>query len=125
MAKDRLKEIEDNKPMDFALKTFLDASLKQENSSLDMTKLELNSSAYMINKNASLSVISVPTIGQSGCMSIALQFFWSGNLGKAAPSPTDSSFETSFADEGTKIIGLVVSSATGMIDRSLDIIDVR
>lgn len=122
---ERLKEITEGKPLDFALKSFLDASLKQENSSLDMSKLELNSSAHIINKGTPITVTSIPNVGQSGCMSVVLQFFWSGNLGNAVPSSTDSSFETAFSDEGTKIIGLVVSTATGMLDRSLDIIDVR
>lgn len=124
-AKARLKEIEDGKPMDFALKSFLDASLKQENSYLDMSKLELNSSTSTAGKDSSLTLTAAPSLGQSGCMSVALQFFWSGDLGKASPSVSSSSLEISFSDEGTKIVGLVASSATGIVDRSLTIIDVR
>jgi hypothetical protein len=56
-------------------------------------------------------------------MQVELQYLWSGHLGENKPSTSQSSFETSYTTAGTKEINLVVVSPTGVIDRTLDMVD--
>ncbi|MFH0826858.1 MAG: hypothetical protein V1923_03100 [Candidatus Omnitrophota bacterium] len=124
LAKERLKEIEASKPIEYNLKTFLDLSLKKENALYDMSKIDLRSQPYQAKRRQSVSVDSTAHTAPTGCMQIELQYFWSGHLGKAqTPLASQSAFETSYTFSGTKEINLVVISPTGIIDRSLDIVD--
>ncbi len=125
LAKERLKEIEENKSMEYNLKTFLDISLKEEGYvAYDMSKLNLKPDFYMVKKDELVNIVSIPSIMPSGCMSVELQFLWSGDLGTAKPALEASSFSTNYKQAGTKVINLVVVSPTGIIDRNIDILDI-
>ena len=123
-AQERLKEIQEVKPIEYNLKTFLDISLKEENSMFDMTKLDLNSHPYKVKKEEPVNTSSTAYTSPSGCMQIELQYLWSGDLGSKKPSANESAFDTAYTDIGTKVINLVVVSPTGVIDRSLGLVDV-
>lgn len=125
LAKERLKEIEESKPLEYNLKTFLDLSLKEENKEFDMAKLDLKSAPYKIKQGEDASIISSVYTAASGCMELQLQYLWSYDLGEKKPSASQASFETAYADKGTKVIGLVVVSPEGFIDRSVTIVDVH
>lgn len=122
LAKERLKEIEESKPLEYNLKTFLDLSLKEENKEFEMTKLDLK---YIIKQGEAVNIISNVYTAASGCMEVQLQYLWSQDLGGKIPSASQASFEASYADKGTKVIGLVVVSPEGFIDRSITIVDVH
>jgi len=122
--RERLKEIEEAKPMEYNLKTFLDASLKEENNMLDMSKLDLRSHPYKAKKDESVNINSTAYTSPTGCMQIELQYLWSGDSGSKKPSPQQAAFDTTYTDAGTKVINLVVVSPTGIIERSLDLVDV-
>lgn len=122
--RERLKEIEEAKPMEYNLKTFLDASLKEENNMLDMSKLDLRSHPYRAKKDESVNINSTAYTSPTGCMQIELQYLWSGDSGSKKPSPQQAAFDTTYTDTGTKVINLVVVSPTGIIERSLDLVDV-
>jgi len=125
LARERLKEIEESRPIEYNLKTFLDLSLKKENAGYDMSKIDLMSEPYQVKKRQDVSVESAVYTAPTGCMQIELQYLWSGHLGKAqTPSASQATFETSYSSNGTKEINLVVVSPTGIIDRSLDIVDI-
>jgi len=124
LARERLKEIEEGKPIEYNLKTFLDVSLK-ENSLYNMAKSDLKSSIYRLNKNQDDNITSSVSLPESGCMQIELQYLWSGNTGATKPSSKQSSFNTSYASAGTKEINLVIVSPTGIIDRNIDLVDVN
>jgi hypothetical protein len=113
----------EGKPIEYNLKTFLDLSLKEENAIMDMTKLDLRSNPYRINKDAQVHVSSTPYIAQSGCMQVELQYLWSGDTGTKKPSLTEAEFNTTYKEPGTKEINLVVVSPTGIIDRNIDLVD--
>ncbi len=124
LAKKRLKELEETKPLDYDLRTFMDASLKEENNLFDVTKVALNSSLYRIEKDTGVT-ISAATFGlESGSLPTAVQYSWSGDLGSAKPSMDAATFQTTYTEPGTKIINVVALSPSGIIDRSIDIIDV-
>ena len=72
-----------------------------------------------------VSVSAQAYAGESGCMQVELQYLWSGQLGEAHPSTGEAEFKTRYAAAGSKEINLVVVSASGVIDRCLDIIDVE
>ena len=124
LALQRLKEIEEGKPIEYNLKTFLDISLK-ENSLYNMTKSDLKSSIYRLNKDQEDNITSNVSLPESGCMQVELQYLWSGHTGSANPSSKQSSFNTSYTSPGTKEINLVIVSPIGIIDRNIDLVDVN
>lgn len=124
VAGERLKEIEQVKPIEYNLRTFLDASLKEEYIMFDMTKLDLKCNPYTAEKGQALDISTTTYASPSGCMQIELQYLWSGDLGSKKPSVDQAAFKTTYTDIGTKVINLVVVSPTGIIDRSLDLVDV-
>ena len=124
LAKERLKEIEEAKPIEYNLKTFLDVSLKEEDANFDMTKIDLKSSIYRAKKEQAIDISSTPYIAQTGCLQVELQYLWSGHTGTAKPSPEQSAFNTTYIHPGTKEINLIVISASGVVDRNIDLVDV-
>ena len=124
LAQDRLKEIEENKPLNYNLKIFLDLSFKQESNLLEMNRAELKSSYYILEKNQKTSISSMVLMPESGCNQIELQYLWSGNLGEVHPGTSDGGFQGSYADPGTKEINIVIVSPAGALDRSFIMMDV-
>ncbi len=123
LAKGRLAEIDDVKPLDYNLKTFIDLSLKNENANFNMSKSELKSSLYSPKKEQELNVSSAAYLAESGCMQAAVQYLWSGNTGKKKPTIEEPGFTTSYAEEGTKEINLVIVASSGILDRNFDLVD--
>jgi len=124
LVQERLREIEEVRPIDYNLKTFLDVSLKEEYAMFDMTKLDLRSSLYRAKKDETVEITSLPYTAESGCMQIELEYLWSGHTGTAKPSVGDATFSTTYIHPGTKEINLVVVSPAGVIDRNIDLVDV-
>ena len=124
LAQERLKEITESKPIGYNLKTFLDASLKEENPAFTAGLADLNSSRYRLKKNESTDIRCVPYTVESGCMQVEIQYLWSGDLGSAKPPLEKSEFNTTYVQRGTKEINLVVVSPSGVLDRSIELVDV-
>ncbi len=123
-ALERVKEIQENMPMSYNLKAFLDLSLKKESALSEMNKTELKSSGYILEKNQKNTVSSAVNMPQSGCNQVELQYLWSGDLGGAQPDVTESNFSGAYADSGTKEINIVIISPAGTIDRAFTMVDV-
>jgi hypothetical protein len=123
-ARERLKEIEENKALDYNLKTFLDLSLK-ENAVYNMAKSDLKSSVYNLKPGQEGAISSAVSLPESGCMQVELQYLWSGNTGSTKPTSKQSAFSTSYVSPGTKEINLVIVSPSGIIDRNIDLVDVH
>jgi hypothetical protein len=124
LVRERLKEIEEAKPIEYNLRTFMDVSLKGENSSYNMGKTELRASVYKLKKGQDEVFSSTAALPDSGCMQVEIQYLWSGHTGSAKPSSPQSSFQTTYSSAGTKEINLVVVSPTGIFDRNIDFVDV-
>lgn len=124
-AQERLKEIDSQMNIEHNLKTFLDVSFKEEAAGFDMTKLDLNSNHPLIKKDDTVTVESLLYIGETGCLDVKLKYLWSGHLGTAMPSSSDSSFNTTYANKGVKEINLVVISPSGIIDRGIELVEVE
>ena len=123
-AKARLQEIEENRPLDYNLKTFLDLSFKDAGNSLEMERSELAADDYILEKGQKIAVSSLVNMPESGCNQVELQYLWSGNLGQASLSVTSPGFECSYSDAGTKEINLVLVSTSGIVGRSFIMVDV-
>lgn len=125
LAKERVKEMDELRPIEYNLKTFMDVSLKEEFQAHDTTKVELKSSLCKGGSSGEYHISSTVFTGESGCMPTEVQYLWSGHLGYATPSTEDAAFVTSYMHPGTKEINLVVVSPAGVIDRNIDMIDVE
>ena len=125
LAQERLKEINAAKPLDYNLQSLLDACLKEENAGLDMTKLDLKSSPPQPKINQEVEIVSTAYTAESGCTQVEIQYLWAGDLGAAQPASTQPSFFTRYDEPGTYTVGLIAVSPSGIIDRSIAIIDVQ
>jgi TolA-binding protein len=124
LVKSRMLEIEESRPLEFNIKTLLDVTLKPENSQFSMNRVDIKASSYIAAPGEKIKISSTATPPESGCMQVQLQYFWSGDTGTGVMSFQESDFSTSFADPGTKLIGLVVTTPAGVVDRGIDLIDV-
>lgn len=123
-AKDRLKEIKENKQLNYNLKIFLDSTLKKENTPVEMGRSELKISSFVLEKEQKVTVSSFANMPESGCNQVQVQYLWSGSLGGANPQATDAVFESSYSDAGTKEINIVIVSPAGITDCSFAMVDV-
>ncbi len=123
-AQERIKEIQENQPISYNLKTFLDLSLNKESALIELNRAELQSAGYILEKNQNNSVSSLVSMPQSGCNQVELQYLWSGNLGAVEPEVTESNFDNAYLETGTKEINIVIISPAGAIDRSFMMLDV-
>ena len=122
---ERLREIEEQKPIEYNLKIFLDAALKEEYAYLDATKIDLRASAYKLKRQEAVKINATSYPPESGCMPVELLYLWSGDLGTAKLESGQSAFDTTYTQPGTKILNLVVVSPTGIIDRNIEMLDVE
>jgi len=124
LTKDRLKEIDENKQIGYNLKTFLDSTLRNNNTLIEMGRSELKVSSFILDKEQKVTVSAFVNLPESGCNQVQVQYLWSGNLGGANPKITDASFESSYLDTGTKEVNVVVISPAGITDCSFTMMDV-
>jgi TolA-binding protein len=125
MAKERLKEVEEGMAMEHNLKTFMDVALKEGSREFDMSKIELKSNIYQPKTGEAANIKSSVYLASSGCFNVELQYLWSGSLGEVKPDTKQSEFRTLYNNQGTKMVGLVLVSPTGITDYTFDLIDVR
>ncbi len=125
LAKLRLKEIESKKDLDYNLKLFLDTVLNDLNKEFTGSKVELKSSSYLPKTQDQINISSVAYPPDSGCLQMQLQYFWSGHLGSAVPQADQNEYSTSYANIGSKEINLVVVLPSGVLDWSIDFVDVE
>ncbi|MCU0651463.1 MAG: hypothetical protein MUC39_00765 [Candidatus Omnitrophica bacterium] len=124
-ANERIKEINAAKPMEYNLKSFLDAALKPGPLSPETSRVDLNVNPSGAGAGSPVQIIASGFSGASGCMSVEMQYLWSGDTGKDMPSGQQASFTAQYADPGTKVIGLVVMSSSGVIGKDLSLIDIK
>jgi len=124
LARTRIQEIVEEKPIEYNLLMFLDASLKESPALLEGVKVDLRCSPYKAAKAKDIHITSTAYAGESGCMQVELSYLWSGDLGSAKPSNEQTTFLTNYTSAGIKVINLVVLSPSGIVDRSLDFLSI-
>lgn len=122
LAEERLEELEKDGEIEYNLKMFLDASLKDN---FDMSKIEIKSHPYRILKDSDTHINAGSFLPESGCMSVEAAYLWSGHLGTINPLVNQPELTTSYIYPGTKEINLVLVTANGIMDRSIDMVDVE
>ncbi len=125
LAEERLREINEEKTLDYNLKTFLDACLKEEYATLKIDKAQINPSVYSAKKGEEINITPLVSAEPSGCLQVEMQYLWSGHTGKTKPLANIPAFNTSYSEGGIKEICLVVVSPSGIIDRSIILIDIE
>ncbi|MDD5347203.1 MAG: hypothetical protein PHT59_01170 [Candidatus Omnitrophica bacterium] len=125
LTKQRMNEIEENKLLDSRIKDMLDASLRPEYAIFDMSRVQIAASKYNPAKGEEVSISSTAAAPQSGCMQVNLEYFWAGDGIPASAGPEATSIKTSFKEPGTKVIGLLVKTPSGLLDRAVDFVDVE
>jgi tetratricopeptide (TPR) repeat protein len=126
LARLRLKELDESKPLEYNLKTFLDVSLKEEYKALVVKNLELTAQPPLAKPNEEITISAGIYKADTGCLQVDYQYLWSGDTGTTLPAAAEgSSFKTSYLSSGSKQINLVVVSSSGIIDRSLELVDIR
>lgn len=141
LANERIAELDESRPIEYNLKTFIDASLKPQDVQSDRTKFELNCRPYRSPKNQDVNISSSYYYGDNGCLQPEFQYLWSGHLGAyhgaakdstasadtwglTKPDTSQPAFTTQYIHNGSKEVNLVIVSASGVVDRNLDIVDV-
>jgi len=124
LVKARMAEIEKKQPLEFNIKTLLDATLKPQNSQAAMAGVDIIPSAYNAAPKEEITISASTIPPESGCMQVQMQYYWSGDLGSGRCG-NDSSFTTSYSTAGTKVIGVVVMTPGGTLDRGLVLIDIE
>lgn len=125
LARGRMSEVQESKPLEYNLKSFLDAAcsatpvVPEESRGL---QLVCEPAQAAVGENVTVSAAA--SVGATGCFQVELQYLWSGRLGASAPGSV-SSFTTSYAEPGVKEINLIVLSATGIVDYGIDFTDVE
>ena len=139
----RQKEIQESKPIEYNLKTFLDVSLKGgEPPGAQTAALDLSAEPFKttIGKpvNPALSHPGeLPYSGKggvkfslnqpqtmTGCLVPELTYLWSGDLGSVYPVPTTPEFSTDYQTKGVKVVNVVVLSGLEPVGSALEMVDV-
>ncbi|MCM8801388.1 MAG: hypothetical protein NC912_05220 [Candidatus Omnitrophica bacterium] len=120
LTQERLKEIQEIRPLEYNLKTFLDTCLKEEK----RYQVELKAHPYVSRKEQEVKINASVFMPESGCLQAEVNYLWSGNLGSYKPALKDSEFIIRYIQSGTKAINLVAISPSGIIDYEFDIVDI-
>lgn len=125
LAQERLKEIEEAKPLEHNLDVFLNVSLKEEYTVFNMSKVQMKATPDKLTITQPVNISAETFRQESGCMQVELQYLWSGDLGGQHPDLEKAAFDTFYNDPGSKVICMVAVSPQGVVDRSLELVDVN
>ncbi|MDD5617737.1 MAG: tetratricopeptide repeat protein [Candidatus Omnitrophica bacterium] len=127
MAQARLNEIEEIKPIEYNLRTFLEAVLveRERLEKIPYLQLELyvkDAKAYL-DENVRYYVNSYMT--ETGCLQEDFTYLWSGNLGRNQNPFNKFEFETDYQDDlGTKVVNVVLVGPNGIVGGTIEMADI-
>lgn len=124
LVEQRLQEIEEEKPLEYSLKKFLDICFKTDAFDSNWEKVNLKSAPCRVKKDSEVNISSVCQVAETGCFNVELEYLWSADTGITKPVNQQASFATQYTEPGTKIVYLLVVSSTGIIGWDLSFIDV-
>lgn len=122
-ASERQKEIQETKPIEYNLKTFLEIAFSSIGA-IDGNGLELDAAPYKMVKTEKASFSAGQPQIQTGCLAPELTYLWSGELGSVMPRPTTAEFSTQYLGKGAKVANLAVLSGQDVIGAALEMVEV-
>ena len=120
----RQKEIQESRPIEYNLKTFLDAALQQPSGATIGLELRLSPFKVLSFKEEEVKFQLQQVQIEIGCFAPELSYLWSGDLGSIKPLPTTLEFTTSYKAPGVKVVNLAVLSSSGIIGSTLEMVEV-
>lgn len=123
LAQIRMKEIEENKEIEYNLRMFLDAVLNKKEKERFL-RLELYAKAAKDYLNERVKFQTNSYFMNTGCLQEDFTYLWSGQLGTNQNPFNEYEFETSYQDLGTKVVNVVLVDSSGIVDATIEIADI-
>ncbi|MFH1678889.1 MAG: hypothetical protein ABH914_04660, partial [Candidatus Omnitrophota bacterium] len=121
----RLKEIEENQPLDFNLRAFMDASCKEAQSGTYSPDIDIKVERFKLTPNQGIKISSSASPAESGCFPVRMEYLWSGDLCQVAPGAEQYNFTAHYVYPGIKLIQLTVITPSGILGRDLVFLEVE
>ncbi|OGX23080.1 MAG: hypothetical protein A3J51_02675 [Omnitrophica WOR_2 bacterium RIFCSPHIGHO2_02_FULL_45_21] len=121
---ERQKEIRESRPIEYNLKTFLDATLSRPLDTKAGLELLVSPFKVISLKEEEIKFSLQQLRIEMGCFAPELSYLWSGDLGSIQPQPTAPEFTTTYKAPGVKVVNLVVLGSSGVIGSSLEMVEV-
>src|SRR3989338_9350135 len=121
----RQKEIQESKPIEYNLKTFLDVSLKGgEPPGAQTAALDLSVEPFKTTIAQGVKFSLSQPQAMTGCLVPELTYLWSGDLGSAHPVVMTQEFSTDYQVRGIKVVNVVVLAGLEPAGSALEMVDV-
>jgi len=121
----RQKEIQESKPIEYNLKTFLDVSLKgREPPGAQTAALDLSVEPFKTTIAQGVKFSLSQPQAMTGCLVPELTYLWSGDLGSAHPVVMTPEFSTDYQVRGIKVVNVVVLAGLEPAGSALEMVDV-
>ena len=116
MTKDRLSEIEEKKEMPYALKLFLEGVFKKgsEKEALVTVSVDLTAQPSKGSTGQEIKYTTTTSSPQTGCMTPAYSYEWSGEVGTISNIPNSPELTTAFSEKGVKVTHVAVIGPQGL-----------
>ena len=121
----RQKEIQESKPIEYNLKTFLDVSLKGgEPPGAQTAALDLSAEPFKTTITQGVKFSLSQPQAMTGCLVPELTYLWSGDLGSAHPVVMTPEFSTNYPARGIKVVNVVVLAGLEPAGSALEMVDI-
>ena len=121
----RQKEIQESKPIEYNLKTFLDVSLKGgEPPGAPTAALDLSIEPFKTTIAQGVKFSLSQPQAMTGCLVPELTYLWSGDLGSVHPVPMTPEFSTDYQVRGIKVVNVVVLAGLEPAGSALEMVDI-
>lgn len=123
LAASRIKEIDDNKDIEYNLRMFLEGVLNKDEKRPPL-QLELFADIAKDYLNESVKFKTISYLTDSGCLQQDFTYLWSGQLGTNQNPLNKNEFDTDYQDVGTKVVNVVLIGPAGIVGGTIEIADI-
>ena len=124
LAESRIKEIDDDRDIEYNLRMFLGAVLVEIEEEKPYLYLELFARAGKDYLDETIKFQTNSYFTDTGCLQEDFTYLWSGQLGSNQNPFNEYQFETSYQDLGTKVVNVVLVGPSGVVDGTIEMADV-
>ncbi|MBL7197894.1 MAG: tetratricopeptide repeat protein [Candidatus Omnitrophica bacterium] len=124
LAESRIKEIDDDRDIEYNLRMFLGAVLVEIEEEKPYLYLELFARAGKDYLDETIKFQTNSYFTDTGCLQQDFTYLWSGQLGSNQNPFNEYQFETSYQDLGTKVVNVVLVGPSGVVDGTIEMADV-